>query len=168
MKSHKMIIAILLILLNTIVIQPVVNAQQAKKDKQASRIVFTKNMIDSQNFIFVPQSILPMRGSSRHLTSSYELVVSKDTLISYLPFFGRAYTAPLLPGDNGFDFTSTNFEYKINNDKKGGWDITIKPKDQVNVQQFSLRIFDNGSASLNITSLNREPISYTGYITGKK
>jgi hypothetical protein len=141
-------------------------AQNVKKDKKS--ITFTKALIDSQGFVFVPNTMTPMRGGSRTLTSGYQLTVSKDTVISYLPYIGRAYTAPVLPGENGFDFTSTNFEYKIKENRKGGWDVLVRPKDKMNVQQFVLRIFDNGSASLNVSSMNRDPISYTGFITPGK
>jgi len=114
--------------------------------------------------VFVPNTMIPLRGGSKTLTSFYQLAVSKDSLVSYLPFIGRAYNAPL-PGENEFDFTSTSFDYKIKDHKKNGWDITIKPKDHASVQQFILRVFDNGSASLNVTSLNRDPVSYSGHIS---
>ena len=165
MTSHHPIIKTgLFVLLFMAAVIPVTQAQNSKNNKQA----VIKNMIDSQNFVFVPNTMIPMRGGSKTLTSYYQLAVSKDSLVSYLPFIGRAYNAPILPDENGFDFTSTSFDYKIKNHKKSGWDITIKPKDHVNVQQFILRVFDNGSASLNVISLNRDPVSYSGYVTGHK
>jgi hypothetical protein len=94
--------------------------------------------------------------------------MSQDTLISYLPYFGRAQVAPVDPTKNSLDFTSTDFEYTKTVNKKGGWDILIKPKDQRDVQQLSFRIFDNGSASLGVASANRDPITFQGYITEKK
>ncbi len=164
MRSHYPAIKTVLFVLLFICAVPFTQAQNSKNIKQAA----FKNMIDSQNFVFVPNTMIPLRGGSKTLTSYYQLAVSKDSLVSYLPFIGRAYSAPILPDENGFDFTSTSFEYKIKNHKKSGWDITIKPKDQVNVQQFILRVFDNGSASLNVISLNRDPVSFSGYVTGHK
>ena len=140
-------------------------AQDSKKEKQAAKIAATKNLIDSQNFVFVADYVSPMGRGRRPLTSRYEVIVSKDTVISYLPYFGRAYSVPYNSTNIGFDFTSTNFDYNITTRKKGGWDILIKPKDQNDNQQLSFQIFNNGSASLNITSANRSPISYQGYIT---
>lgn len=161
MTTHHSILKTgLLALILIVAIIPVSQAQNSKNNKQA----IIKNMVDSQSFVFVPNTMIPLRGGSKTLTSFYQLAVSKDSLVSYLPFIGRAYNAPL-PGENEFDFTSTSFDYKIKDHKKSGWDITIKPKDHVNVQQFFLRIFDNGSASLNVTSLNRDPVSYSGHIT---
>ena len=55
--------------------------------------------IESANYTFVPQTALPMSGKSISLDYSYSLKVSKDTINSYLPYFGRAYTAPISPTD---------------------------------------------------------------------
>jgi hypothetical protein len=109
-----------------------------------------------------------MGRGRRNLTSRYDVLVTKDTVISYLPYFGRAYSVQFNSTNIGFDFTSTNFDYKITTRKKGGWDILIKPKDQNDNQQLSFLIFNNGSASLSITSVNRSPISYQGYIAERK
>jgi len=169
MKTTKIIIKNLLFILVALTsVTNTANAQNSKEDKQTTKRIAAKNMIDSQNFIFVPRTVSPLRGGIRELTSYYDLEVSKDTIISYLPYFGRAYTAPLNPSEAGINFTSTNFDYKVIPGKKGSWNVSIKPKNDVNVQELLLRIFDNSSASLNVTSHNRDPISYQGYITERK
>ncbi|MDP4285137.1 MAG: DUF4251 domain-containing protein [Bacteroidota bacterium] len=122
------------------------------------------NMVNNKTFIFVAQRANPMRIRSQVLTSEYDVTVKKDTLKSYLPFFGRAYQAPINPSEGGIQFTSTNFTYKVNTDKKGSWLVTIVPKDYQQIQQFLFRIFENGSASLNVNSTSKSPISFNGYI----
>jgi hypothetical protein len=139
-------------------------AQDSAKIKKAAII---QNKIENRKFTFVADFALPMRGITRQLTTPYDLEVSHDSLISYLPYFGQSYTAPLDPTKISFDFTSTNFDYKVSNRKKGKWEVSIRPKDQNNVQQIELTVFDNGSASLNVTSIDREPISYNGHIEGE-
>ncbi|MEJ7674164.1 MAG: DUF4251 domain-containing protein [Chitinophagaceae bacterium] len=96
-----------------------------------------------------------------------KLPVSKDTVISYLPFFGRGYIAPISPSDVDFDFTSTKFTNTTTTANRG-WNVSIKPKDQTYLRELYFRIFDNASASLNITSLDRSSISFEGYITERK
>lgn len=126
-----------------------------------------RNLLDSQSFVFVPVYVNPMGGRRRDLSTGYELSISKDSLISYLPFFGRGYTAPISPSDVDFDYKSTNFTYAVTPARRG-WNITVKPKDQRYLQELYFRIFDNASASLNVTSINRSSISYDGYITRRK
>lgn len=123
-----------------------------------------KNMVDSQHFVFVAQSVTPLKGGFRNLTSSYDVSISKDTIISYLPYFGRAYSAPLDPSQGGLNFTSTNFSYSVTPHKKDGWNVSIQPKDNTGIQQLLFTIYDNGSANLNVTSTSRDPISFDGYI----
>jgi len=53
-----------------------------------------KDLITSRNFVFKAQTALPLGGQARQLTSDYDLRVYGDSLIAYLPYFGRAYTAP--------------------------------------------------------------------------
>lgn len=124
-----------------------------------------EELITAKNFVFVPQTVLPANGRTRQLTSYYDVTLKNDTLISFLPYFGRAYTAPLNPTKSELDFTSTNFDYNITPLKKGGWDVMIKPHDETAVRQFVFTVFDNGTASLRVNSNNTQPISFNGYIT---
>jgi len=137
---------------------------QDKQDKKA----VVSNMVESQRYVFKAQTALPTSGRTRQLNSDFDLQITKDTIASYLPYFGRAYTAPVNPTEGPLTFTSTKFDYKVTNRKKGGWDIVITPQDQQDPRQMMLSIFENGSASLNVTSNNRQPISFNGYITAKK
>lgn len=120
------------------------------------------SMVTSQNFIFIPDMVNPMTGASRPLSPGYELVVSPDTIISYLPYFGRAY-APIYNSEGGIKFTSTDFQYKS---AKAGdrWKIRLRIKDAPDVNQIYLDVFENGTAILSINSNRRQSISFYGYI----
>lgn len=135
------------------------------QDKQATQM---KEILDSKNFVFLAQSVTPSRGGFRQLTSRYELKVSGDSLICDLPYFGRAYTAPIDPSSGGFNFTSISYDYTITARKKKGWDVSIKPKDYRDVQQLFLNVFSNGTATLQVTSNSRQPILFNGVVTALK
>ena len=135
-----------------------------KKDETA-----VKQMLATKNFIFKAQSVSPQVGGLRQLTSSdYDLSVTNDLITSWLPYFGRAYSAPIDPADGGIKFTSSKFEYSQSKKNKHSWDITIRPKDVSDVQALYLTVFDNGSASLRVNSISRQSISFLGYITENK
>lgn len=146
------------------VVLPAALQGQEGKDKQE----VIKSLIESKQYVFKAQTALPSRGRTRPLNTEFDLRVSGDSLISYLPYFGRAYSAPINPSQGPLNFTSTDFDYKVSDRKKGGWDIDIRPKDVQDPRQMSLRVFDNGSASLTVTSNNRQPISFNGFITEKR
>jgi hypothetical protein len=133
----------------------------AAQDLNAAKV---KELVESKNFVFHAQFANPQGGRSIALTSTYDLTVRPESVESFLPFFGRAYTAPINPSESGIKFNSTNFAY---NGKKGKkkWNIEINPKDVSDVQALNLSVFDNGKASLVVTSNNRQSINYNGYIT---
>jgi len=126
------------------------------------------DLIKAQNYIFVAQTASPSRGGLRQLDPGYDLVVRKDSVLSYLPYYGRSYNAATDPTEGGIKFTSTEFEYNIKDRKKGGWDIQIKPKDNKDVRILQLSVFENGSASLIVTSNSRQNISFNGRIEEKR
>lgn len=146
----------------------ILSAQQAKKEKQAPKDNGIEKKVQDKQYTFIAQSASPMRGSIRQLSPGYDLRVAGDSVIAYLPYFGRAYTAPDNLTGGGIKFTSIKADYQVKARNKGGWDITIKPKDASDVQQLNLTVFQNGSASLQVTTTNRQPISFNGYIMQKK
>lgn len=124
-----------------------------------------KGMIDSSRFVFNAERVNPLRGRTRYLTSSYDVTVKKDSVESFLPYFGRAYQAPMDPSKGGIQFTSTDFSYMVNRGSKDDqWDVVIKPKDYNDVQEMRFNIFGNGTASLNVISTHKDAISFTGHI----
>lgn len=122
-----------------------------------------KTMIESKSFVFTAQTARPLRGGIQQLTGGYELTITPGSIIAYLPFYGRAQTLPIGSTDGGIKFTSTSFQYEPIAGKKG-WSITIKPNDVSNVRQLFLTIYDNGSATLDVMNINRDDISFSGYI----
>jgi hypothetical protein len=116
-----------------VLVLAITNAVNAQPDKSA-----VKSSVESKQFIFHAQTALPTSGRSRQLTSEYDLRIFPDSLVSNLPFYGRAYSVPYGSGDGGFQFTSTKFEYTATPGKKKGWDISIKPKDVTDFREFSL------------------------------
>ncbi len=149
----------------------IIYAQNAKADRKAAKKERIKQLIESQNFVLEANYVEPQRGASRALTSQYDLTVTKDTVIAFLPYFGRAYVAPqdLYPTDGGVKFTWTDYNYVVKQKKNGSWEISIRPKTtHINrmddVQQVILRVGSEGYSSLQISSTNRDQISFDGTI----
>jgi len=140
----------------------------AEKEQKALRI---KEKVESPKFTFYAKTAYPMRFRPIHLTGSYyDLKVSKDTVSAYLPYYGRAYVAPLDPTEGGIKFTSTKFEYKVEKGKRSGnWKITINTLDTGRGLSLFLDVWDNGSARLNVIDPDRQTIFFEGSIedTGK-
>lgn len=142
--------------------------QHASYAQDSAKPQTIQGQVADKDFVFEAQMVMPQRGITRQLTSNYFLQVSRDSLVSDLPYFGRAYSAPINPGEGGIRFTSTSFDYSLKDRKKGGWEVLIKPKDVKDVQQMLLSVFENGRASLQVISNNREAISFEGTIRNRK
>ncbi|PSL44842.1 uncharacterized protein DUF4251 [Chitinophaga niastensis] len=143
-------------------------AQETKAQKKAEKAAQIKSMIDAQNYVFVAQNAFPMSGRMRNITPDYNVAVTTDSIVSYLPFFGRAYNAPIGETRSPLDFKSKSFDYKVTPGKKDGWSITIKPKDKTSVQSMNFTVSSEGYASLQVTSTDRSAISFNGYVTAPK
>jgi hypothetical protein len=125
-----------------------------------------KPLIDSQEFSFLVQIVQPLHGPTRHMTTDlYTLEITRDKIISDLPYFGRAYTAPMDPTQSVLQFTSNKFSYTITPRKKDGWIVLIKPKDNQDVQQLQLTIGSDGYTILQVILTSRDGISFNGVIT---
>ena len=96
---------------------------------------------------------LPMGGRTVHLTTPYSLEMRGDSAISYLPYFGRAYSLPYGGGD-GMRFEESITDYQSTFDKKGTARIKF--------------VFSNGSAIISVTPTNRQNITYQGELAPKK
>lgn len=139
-------------------------SQDTKKNRQQN----LQAAINNKRYVFNAQSASPLTGTTRQLTSDYNVRITADSIISYLPYFGRAYAAPTPSEEGGIKFSSTNFEYSVTESKKGGWEISIKPKDVSDTREFALSISTSGYGTLQVISNNRQPISYYGYVEAIK
>ncbi|MGZ3911843.1 MAG: DUF4251 domain-containing protein, partial [Flavisolibacter sp.] len=61
---------------------------------------------------------------------------------------------------------STDFSYTVHKKKKG-WDVTILPRDTREVREMFLSITTSGYGRLQVSSNNRDGISFNGYIDKK-
>lgn len=139
-------------------------AQSGKEEKALNRQKNIATAIEKQDYIFKAQSILPTSGFSRQLNGDYDLQVNADKVVSFLPYMGRIYTPPIDPSDGPLRFTSTNFAYMEQPQKKGGWNISIKPKDVRSVREFTLSVSEDGYATLQVSGNDRQPVTFYGYV----
>lgn len=139
--------------------------QNAKPDKKADLKAAIRRLVESQNYAFSAETVLPMGGMTGQLaTGYYDVKITKESVISYLPFFGNGYSVPDDDAKGGIKFTSKDFDYIQSDGKKGGWKIVIKPKDTREVQQMTLNISSEGYTTMQVISSQRQPISFYGSI----
>lgn len=134
-------------------------AAMTAADKAALEQAVQDNLANKDYTILI-QLMIPSAGPTRAV-SNYSIKVSGDTLVSYLPFIGRAYNLPY-GGGKGLDFTARINDYHDITNAGGGHDIVINVANDEDVFFYTLNVSASGSAFLSVSSRNRERISYTG------
>lgn len=157
MKTKKQF---LLLLLAMLVGVPTLSAQSKKELKEQKKEA-VKNEIVSENYKIDVNTALPMRGRNISLSSPYSLEIRNDSVISYLPYYGRAYSIPY-DGGNGLNFKAPLKEYTMKVDKKGDARIKFSARSPEDVFEYSIRVFSNGSVSINVNMQNRQAIGFMG------
>ena len=137
------------------------SAERAERDAKIAQAV-QKALADRQYTVNI-QMMFPQRGKSVNVSSNYSLQVKGDTLVSYLPFFGRAYNVPYGGGD-GYNFTAPIKEYHVQKASNGNTNIMINVNTREDFIKYTLDISPNGNTYIDVTSREREPISYSGQV----
>lgn len=134
---------------------------QSPREKEAKEKQIVKELLESGRYTIEVDRAVPMSGPSKHLTSPYTLELKGDSVSSYLPYFGQAYSIPY-GGGKGLIFDSTVSDYRLRFNKKGM--ATIKFKSRTDEDNFSylLQVYPNGSATIHVTPVNRQSITFYG------
>lgn len=119
-----------------------------------------QNSIENKDFEFQPNIMNPMRGRTRHVTG-YSVRVQGDTLISNLPYFGVAHSAPY-GGGTGLSFESEIESYTSTQVADDHYEIKLTTRSEGDLLTYTFDIFTSGNAQLSVYSRNKDSISYTG------
>lgn len=166
MKNKKTMTAILVVTIGLLFSGCGASQSATEKAQQAQ---FLSEQIKSFNFEFIATYAYPQNFRPIYLSSPYDVKVSPDTVQAYLPYYGRAFSAPMDPSEGGIKFTSTNFKYEIEKGRKAGnWIIKIITADTNRPFELNFNLWDNGSGSLNVQDRDRQSISFQGSVEAQK
>ena len=121
------------------------------------------NALNNRDYKIAIDRMYPMRGSSRHVSFGYSVEVRNDTLISYLPYFGRAYNVPY-GGGKGLNFSAPIGSYQEFMKRNGKRHIEIGVANDEDTYFYTIEVFDTGSSSVDVRARQRERISYSGNV----
>ena len=145
MKTIRIIFSLLLI---TAMSMPTLSAQTKKEKKELKKQAVEK-LVTSGKYKINVNRALPARGRSVTLTSPYSVEIRNDSVISYLPYYGLNFKAPLT-------------DYKLEWDKKETAKIKFSARSEEDKFDFSIDVFSNGSSTIFVNMQNRQSISFQG------
>lgn len=135
--------------------------KQQGYDKKKEKAEMIDKAVCNRDFKISVRTAYPNRGRSVPLTTDFELRVKGDSVMSYLPYFGRAYNIPY-GGGKGLNFSNVMSDFKITQPKRDKKHIEFNVKNDEDTYKFYIDVFDNGNASINVMPQQRESISFNG------
>lgn len=157
MKGNRFLMVLGVVLL--LGVQPFFAQSKAERAEKEKQVV--KELLESKQYIIEVDRAIPMSGRSRHLTTNYTLEIKGDSVNSYLPYFGQAYSVPY-GGGKGLIFEAPVSDYRLSFNKKGVAQIHFKSKTDEDNFTYSIEVFPNGSTTINVAPVNRQSISFYG------
>ncbi len=134
------------------------------REERALREAREAKMVDenlqSANFRIEIDRMYPVRGSSQHVTN-YSVTVKDGVLNSHLPYIGQAWRVPY-GGGHALNFKADIGSYNVARTRDDGYEVRIYVKTDEDQHVYTLTVFNNGRASLDVQSQNRERISFSG------
>lgn len=135
--------------------------KMTKEQIRAAKAQHVREGIENRDFKIIVDRMYPMRMPARHLSTLYSLEVKGDTIKSYLPYFGRAYSVPY-GGGKALNFTGIMSYYDFRQGRKDQTLIEIGVENEEDTYVYTISIFDNGNTDIAVRSRNREHISFSG------
>jgi len=152
------------ILLGALMVSCSTMTQAEREAKKAKRAEYVSKVLDNRHYKIDINIMYTSRFGSKVVRDNWSLEVRGDTLVSYLPYIGEAYSATF--GINkGFNFTAPIKLYKDYIDKKGNRNIQLTTDNEEDVIDYHLEVMDTGNTFINVISRKRESISYSGEIS---
>jgi hypothetical protein len=164
MKSNFSILIVLFFVLASSTYAQEKSKKQIKEEKKIELQKEVEQLVKSKEFIFLATTAFPSGMRSVNLSVNSNFVKYKPNHIeSFMPYYGRVYSAGAYSSDNGLKFSGEPTEFKVETRKKNH-SVTAVVKGETDNYTLNLTVAFDGSASLSIISNNRNSISYNGQI----
>lgn len=165
MNAKISVLVVLFLFIGTTLFAQEKSKKQLRAERAIEKQQQTEAMINAKEFVFVGRTAIPTGFKTMNLTSNPNYVkFHPDSIESYMPFFGKAYSSIGYGGDGGLKFDGKPDEYTVTKGAKN-YQINASVKGKNDNFKLSLSVSFEGSATLMIISNNRSPISYNGEIS---
>ena len=155
--------AILTMMLGILLLQGCAVMTESREDRAARlerEAQMVRQGVETGDFKIDIRMMMPLRGGSRHV-DNYSVKVKDGHIVSYLPYFGRAWDLPY-GGGHGLSFEADIEDSAVYAGSDGSYTVRLLIKTDEDSHVYTFQIFRSGSASLLVQSKNREPINYSG------
>ena len=107
------------------------------------------------------------RYGSHRVTSDFYLALHGDTLESYLPFFGRAYSISYGTPSQGLNFTSPIYRFQQGTTRDGAVSMAMEVRSREDSFYYQLDIYPNGKAYIFVRPQERDVMHFSGELVAE-
>ena len=132
-----------------------------RMEREARTAAQVSEALASRHYTINVLMMYPQRGRAVNLTTNYSVEVKGDSLISYLPYFGRAYNVPY-GGGKGLNFIAPITGYQTETDRKGMTRVVLTTENEEDRYQYVLEVSSSGDSYIQVQSRQRDFIRYSG------
>lgn len=129
--------------------------------EEAMRARGMREAIEQRQFGITVDMAHTARGQAIPLTPDFELEIRGDSVFSYLPYFGRAYSVPQ-GGGSGLDFDSRMTQYTVRRMDKGLTRVEFRTRTNEDLYKYRIDVYDNGRATVSVSAMQRDRIRFDG------
>ncbi len=137
--------------------------KEIRKQKKAEKEASIQKLIENKAYTFTVRSASTYDGHRINQLTDFDLTLKNDSVLAYLPYFGRAFVADF-PSGGGIELETNIMDFKQEESKKG-YIISFEAEDSKKRNyDFILTVGKSGYADLSVRPENKSMISYDGII----
>ncbi|MBP5486891.1 MAG: DUF4251 domain-containing protein [Bacteroidales bacterium] len=131
-------------------------------EEKAQMAAQIQENLDNRTFEIDVDHMNPRRGMSQSVTN-YSIKIDGDKIVSHLPYIGAAWNLPY-GGGKGLSFEAKISDYIETFPKPDRRVVVLATNNGEDYLVYTMEIFNNGRANIDLRTRNREPISYMGNV----
>jgi hypothetical protein len=119
--------------------------------------------VASGHYIVDAEVMTPVRGRPRTLNYPWNVEVAGDTVRSYLPYVGEAYT-PIMGRQTGLDFEAPIRDYSVVQGRRGSVEVSFWTQTDEDRYDYRITIWPGGGAYLRVGPDRKSAVMFDGRV----
>lgn len=119
--------------------------------------------LDNRDYRILVSTMSPQGWGTMQLRDEWALEIHGDSIGSVLPYVGRGFNIPYGSG-MGLHFITAIDSYSDEKPEEGHRHITIRCHTTEDSYQYTVDVYDNGTAYISVFTRHRDQVNYSGKI----
>ncbi len=135
---------------------------EERQERQRVTHQLVEQAISQRRMTIEVDHMQTQRYGNHRVTSDFCLKLRGDTLESYLPFFGQAYSLPYGSPSQGLNFTSPIYGFRQSTTNNGATCMEMDVRSNEDRFYYRVDIYPNGKAYIFVRPQERDFVSFDG------